>query len=126
MRSLILFMGFFMLEATAAQVTTTISTLKNGQLIGTRKVNDSEFRNAAISLSQAFKEQTPSYEILLDVAKSMTAKDRCFNLYSSRFAIASIEAGKIDASQNAEDFLKKSISSIDAINSITNVNCEIH
>ena len=104
----------------------TISTFKNGQPLGMRKTEAAELRNAAIMLAGVFQESTtPSYERLVTVAKGMTAKDRCFNLFSSRVAIASIEAGMLDASQNAEVFLKSSISSLEAINSQTQVTCEM-
>ncbi len=94
-----------------------ISTFKNGQPMGTRKTEAAEFRNAAIGLVSTFQDKTPSYERLVSVAKSMAAKDRCFNLLSSKFAIASVEAGIVDASQNAEMFLKNSVASLEAVNS---------
>lgn len=105
--------------------TYTIVTLKSGQSIGTRKTEAAELRNAAIALTEAFPENVPGYENLLSVAKGMTAKDRCFNLFSSRVAMALIEADMLDASQNAEAFLKNSISSLEAVNSQTEITCEM-
>ncbi len=109
-------------EKSAAYI---ISTFKNGQPIGTRKTEAAELRNAAIGLAGAFQDKAPSYERLVSVAKGMTAKDRCFNLLSGKVAIASIEASKLDASQNAEVFLKNSIASLEAVNSQTHVTCEM-
>lgn len=103
----------------------TISTFKNGQRIGTRKTEAAELRNAATALTSAFQEHTPSYDRLVSVAKGMTARDRCFNLYSSRVALASIEAGMLDASQNAKTFFQDSISSIEAENSQTQITCNM-
>lgn len=107
----------------APSISYVISTFKNGQLIGTRKVNIVELRNAASTLSSAFQNEPPEYEQLLAVAKAMTAQDRCFNLYASRTALASVEAGIFDASANSEEFLKNSIASIEEINSYTQVTC---
>ena len=114
-----------MLHAAAASVEYSILTFKNSQQIGIRKVKPVELKNAAIGLSSAFKEQSPTYDVLVNVAKGMTAKDRCFNLFSSRVALASIEAGQLDASQYAEDFLKNSIASIELVNDQTQVKCEM-
>ena len=130
MRLLISFLVFLLLDvaatqAVAASTVYTISTFKSGQPIGTRKIKAAELRNAAIAMTSTFQEKTPSYELLVSVAKGMTAKDRCLNLYSSRVAMASIEAGMLDTSQNAEEFLKNSISSIEAVNSQTQVTCEM-
>lgn len=130
MRRLIPLSVVLVLCATAAQTMAastafTISTFKNGQPIGTRKVTAAELRNAAIALTSVFQEQMPSYDRLVSVAKGMTAKDRCFNLYGSRVALASVEAGMLDASANAEGFLKYSIKSIEEINSQTQVTCEM-
>ena len=113
-------------QTMAASTAYTISTFKNGQPIGTSKVNAAELRNAAIALTSVFQEQMPSYDKLVSVAKGMTAKDRCYNLYSSRAALASVEAGMLDASAIAEEFLKYSIKSIEDINSQTQVTCEMH
>jgi len=118
-------MGLVVLQAAAVPVEYIIFTFKNDQPIGSRQVKPVELKNAAIALSSAFKEQTPTYEVLVNVAKGMTAKDRCFNLYSSRVALASIEAGILDASQYAEDFLKNSINSIESVNDQTQVKCEM-
>lgn len=112
-------------QTTAASTAYTISTFKNGQPIGTRKVNTVELRNAATALTSVFQEQIPSYDRLVSVARGMTAKDRCFNLYSSRTALASVEAGMLDASANAEGFLKNSITSIEEVNNQTQVTCEM-
>lgn len=112
-------------QTMAASTAYTISTFKNGQPIGTRKVNAVELRNAAIAMTSAFKDKIPSYDLLVSVAKGMTAKDRCFNLYSSRVALASVEGGILDASANAEGFLKNSIVSIEEVNSKTQVTCEM-
>lgn len=103
----------------------SISTYKNGQLIGVRPVMNSELRDAATALSLVFRDKAPSYDHLVNVAEGMTAKNRCFNLYSSRFALASIEAGKLDASSSTRVFLKDSISSFEAVNSRTQVKCEM-
>ena len=103
----------------------TILTLKNGQQIGARNVYPAELRNAAIALTSAFNDQPPSYARLLSVAESMSAKDRCFNLFSSRFAFASIDGGLLDASANTENFLKNSIKTIEDVNSRTQVTCKM-
>jgi hypothetical protein len=103
----------------------TISTFKNGQAIGVREVNPDELRNASIALVSHFKDRIPSYGQLVSVANGMTAKERCFNLYSSRVALGSIESGMLDASANAEEFLKNSIVSIEEVNSKTQVMCEM-
>lgn len=112
-------------QTMAASTAYSISTFKNGQPIGARKVTTVELRNAAIALTGVFQEQMPSYDRLVSVAKGMTAKDRCFNLYSSRAALASVEAGMLDASANAEGFLKNSITSIEEVNGQTQVTCEM-
>lgn len=112
-------------QATASPPTYTIVTLKNGQEIGTRNIAAIELRNATSALVEAFQEQPPSYAVLLSIAKGMTAKTRCFNLYGSRIALASIESGKIDASANAEEFLKGSITSIEQVNAQTQITCEM-
>lgn len=112
-------------QTMAASTAYTISTFKNGQPIGTRKVNVVELRNAAIALTSVFQDRIPSYDQLVSTAKSMTAKDRCFNLYSSRVALASVEGGILDASANAEEFLKNSIISIGEVNGQTQVTCEM-
>ena len=111
-------------NAFSASPAFTVFTFKNGQKIGARIVKGEELRNAAFTLVSAFQEQVPSYQQLISVAKSMTAKDRCFNLYSSRFALASIESGNLDGSANSEEFLKNSIASIESVNSETRVTCE--
>jgi len=85
-----------------------------------------ELRNAAIAMTNEFRDLTPSYDLLVSVAKDMTAKDRCFNLYSSRAALASVEGGMLDASANAEEFLKNSIASIEEVNSQSQVMCEMY
>ena len=103
-----------------------ISILKNGQEIGTRKTEATELHNAAIALASVFREKASSYERLVAAAKGMTAKDRCFNLFSSKVAMASIEAGMLEASQNAQMFFKISISALDAVNNKTQVTCEMH
>ncbi len=112
-------------QTMAAPTTHTIATFMNGQPIGTRVVKSVELRNAAIAMTNAFKNQTPSYVILESVAKGMTAKDRCFNLYSSRFALASVEVGMLDSSANAKEFLENSIASLQAVNSLSQVTCEM-
>lgn len=112
-------------QVIAAPQDYAIYTFKNEQLLGTRKVKLSEMRDGAIALTSTFKDKSPSYQVLLDVAKGMTAKDRCFNLFVSRVAIASIEAGKLDASQYAEEFFGNSIESIEAVNTATQVRCEM-
>lgn len=112
-------------QTMAASTAYTISTFKNSQPIGTRKVNAVELRNAAIAMTSAFQDQIPSYDLLVSVAKGMTAKDRCFNLYSLRVALASVEGGILDTSANAEEFLKNSIVSIEEVNSKTQVTCEM-
>ena len=89
-------------------------------------VNLIELRIAAIALTNEFRDLTPSYDLLVSVAKDMTAKDRCFNLYGSRAALAFIEGGILDASANAEEFLKNSIASIEEVNSQSQVMCEMH
>ena len=111
--------------AASASTAYTISTFKNGQPIGTREVSAVDLRNAAKHLTSAFQEQMPSYERLISVAKGMTAIDRCFNLFSSRVALASVKAGMLDASANAEGFLENSITSIEKVNSQTLVTCEM-
>ena len=103
----------------------TILTFKNGQQIGVRNVYSAELRNAAVALTSAFNDQPPTYARLLSVAESMSAKDRCFNLFSSRIALSSVESGRLDASANAENFLKNSISTIDDVNSRTQVTCKM-
>jgi hypothetical protein len=103
----------------------TISTFKSGQKIGVRKVKPQELRNAATTLVTVFQNQTPSYSRLIDVAKGMTARDRCFNLYGSRVALASVKSGKLDSSANAEEFLANSISTIEAVNTETQVTCKM-
>ncbi|WP_227105137.1 hypothetical protein [Chromobacterium rhizoryzae] len=120
-----LILSALVVQAMAAPTVYTISTFKNGQLVGARKVKPSELRNAAIAMTSAFQEQTPSYDQLVSVAQGMTAKDRCFNLYSSRAALASVQAGMLDASPNAEQFLKNSIASIEEMNSQTQVTCKM-
>jgi len=110
----------------AASPAYTISTFKNGQPIGARVVKAVELRNAAIAMTNEFRDLTPSYDLLVSVAKDMTAKDRCFNLYSSRAALASVEGGMLDASANAEEFLKNSIASIEEVNSQSQVMCEMY
>jgi hypothetical protein len=130
MQRLILLLAVLVLCAATAQTMAastayTISTFKNGQPIGTRKVNAVELRNAAVALTSTFQDQIPSYDLLVSVAKGMTAKDRCFNLYSSRAALASVEGGMLDTSANAEGFLKNSIVSIEEVNSKTQVTCEM-
>lgn len=112
------------LAKTAAPVY-TILTLKNGQQISKRVVNSAELHNAAIELTIAFQARSPDYSILLGVAKGMTAKDRCFNLYSSRTALASVQGGILDASANSEEFLRRSIKSIEEVNNQTQVTCEM-
>lgn len=123
MGGLILTLAFVMQSTASAQEVSSITTSKNGQVIGVRKVTGDELRNSAVVLSTAFQERAPTYEHLLNVAKGMNAKDRCFNLFSSKVTLASIAAGKLDASQNAEAFLKGSISSLEAVNSQTQVKC---
>lgn len=129
MHRLILVPAVFVLCAATTQSMAatgyTISTFKNGQQIGTRKVNAVELRNATIAMTSAFQDRLPSYDLLVNVAKGMTAKDRCFNLYSSKVALASVEGGMLDASANAEGFLKSSIDSIGEVNSLTQVTCEL-
>ena len=102
-----------------------ILTFKHGQQIGVRNVYPAELRNAAVALTSAFNDQPPTYARLLSVAESMSAKDRCFNLFSSRIALASVEGGLLDASANAENFLKNSISTIEDVNSRTQVTCKM-
>ena len=111
--------------AEAAPDSYSISTLKNGQQIGLRKVSSVEMRQSSSALANAFQEKRPSYDEMLDVAASMTAKDRCFNLFSAKLAVGAVEAGKIDVSATAESFLKDTIATIDQINKQTNVSCEI-
>lgn len=118
-------LSFVVLQAVSAPVEYTIFTFKNGQQIGARKVKPVELRNAAIAITDAFQERIPPYEHMVKVAKGMTAKDRCFNLFSSKIALTSIEAGKLDASQYAQDFLSGSVSSIESVNSQTQVTCEM-
>ena len=112
-------------ETEAAPPTYTIATFKNGQPIATRDVEPIELRHAAIALTTAFKDQTPSYALLVSAAKDMTAKDRCFNLYSSRAAMTSVVSGMLDASSNAKEFLKNSIASIEKVNNQTQITCEL-
>ena len=109
----------------AASTNYTISTFKNGQPIATREVKAVELRNAAAAMITAFQDRAPNYAQLVSVAKGMTAKDRCFNLYSSRAALASVKGGILDASANAEEFLKNSIVSIEEVNGQTQVACEM-
>ena len=109
----------------AASTNYTISTFKNGQPIATREVKAVELRNAAAAMITAFQDRAPSYAQLVSVAKGMTAKDRCFNLYGSRAALASVKGGILDASANAEEFLKNSIVSIEEVNGQTQVACEM-
>lgn len=113
-------------QSMAASPDYTIVTFKNGRPIATREVYAMELRNAAVALTSRFREQTISYSRLLSVAKSMTAKNRCFNLYSVRTALASVEGGLLDASANAEEFLKNSIASIEEVNSQSQVTCEMN
>ena len=112
-------------ESFGAQNVYTIFTFKNGQRLGARVVKPIELRNAAVGMTTAFREAKPSYAVLLDVAKSMTAKDRCFNLFSSRIALASASSGLLDVSANAEEFLKNSVASIEEVNGQTQVACEM-
>jgi hypothetical protein len=105
--------------------TYTIFTLKNGQQIGKRIVHVAELRDAATALIAAFQERTPDYSLLVSVAKGMNAKDRCFNLYSSRTALASVQGGIQDASANSEEFLNNSIRSIEEVNNQTQVTCDM-
>lgn len=109
----------------AASTNYTISTFKNGQSIATRQVKAVELRNAAAAMITAFQDRAPNYAQLVSVAKGMTAKDRCFNLYSSRAVLASVKGGILDASANAEEFLKNSIVSIEEVNGQTQVACEM-
>ena len=113
-------------QAMAEQNSYTIYTFKNGMRLGTRIVTVMELRESAVYLTTRFQEQTPSHDRLATVAKSLTAKDRCFNLYSSRSALAAVQAGMLDASPNAEDFLKNSVESIEEVNRQTQVTCEMH
>lgn len=103
----------------------SILTYKNGLQIGKRDVYPVELRNAAVLLTSTFKEQLPSYGRLVSVAEGMSAKDRCFNLFSSRAALASVQSGMLDASANAESFLKNSIASIEEVNTRTQVTCKM-
>lgn len=129
-RAILLLMALVLCVVTtqtmAASPAYTISTFKNGQPIGVRVVNLIELRIAAIALTNEFRDLAPSYDRLVSVAKDMTAKDRCFNLYSSRAALAFVEGGILDASANAEEFLKNSIASIEEVNSQSQVMCEMH
>lgn len=105
--------------------TYTIVTFKNGHEIGKRTVRIVDLHNAARALISAFNDRTPDFGLLVGVAKSMPAKDRCFNLFSSRVALASVQAGIFDTSANSEDFLNKSIRSIEEVNSQTQVTCDM-
>lgn len=135
MRRFILFFTAFVVCTAASQTiaastgktisTYTISTFKNDQIIGTRKVNEVELLSMAIGFTSEFKAQTSSYDLHLRVAKGMTAKERCFNLYTSRVALASVEAGVLDASANAERFIRNFITSIEEVNTQTQVVCEM-
>ena len=112
-------------QANAQPDSYTIYTFKNGMRLGTRIVTVVELRESAAFLTTRFQDQSPSYLRLVTVAKSMTAKDRCFNLYSSRSTLAAVQAGMLDASPNAEEFLKNSAASIDEVNRQTQVTCEM-
>jgi|JI10StandDraft_1071094.scaffolds.fasta_scaffold1042309_2 hypothetical protein len=111
--------------AKAASPVYTVLTFKNNQKIGKRAVSAAELHHAASELVIAFQENPPTYEVLIEVAKSMTAKDRCFNLYSSRITLASVQSGLVDASANAEEFLVNSIRSIGEVNDQTQVTCDM-
>jgi hypothetical protein len=103
----------------------TISTFKNGQLVGARKVSNEELRAAATGMASAFQQASPSHDQLLAAARSLTAKERCFNLYGGRLAAASVEAGKIDTSVDAEAVLQDSIATLTEINNQTHVTCDM-
>ncbi len=103
----------------------TISTFKNGQVIGIRATTTEEVRAAATAMATAFEKDPPNRAALLGAAKAMTAKARCFNLYMGRVAMASIQAGKIDASANSEAFLQDSIATLSEVNDQTQVKCEM-
>lgn len=113
-------------QAMAEPNSFTIYTFKSGMRLGTRIVTVMELRESAVYLTTRFQDQAPNYDRLVTVAKSMTAKDRCFNLYSSRTTLAAVLAGMLDASPNAEDFLKNSVASIEEVNYQTQVTCEMY
>lgn len=123
---LFVFFGIKPTKSEAAPISYVISTFKNGKQVGARKVNVGEIHAAASALNAAFQnESAPQYEQLFAVTKTMTAKERCFNLYASRSALASIETGIFDASANAEEFLNNSIRTIEDVNIQTQVTCQM-
>ena len=102
-----------------------ISTFKSGQAIDVRRADVAQLRDAAFAMTNALQKNTPSREQLLNAAKATPEKDRCFNLHSSMVALASIDAGTLDALQKTRELLRNSISSIEAVNSEAKINCEM-
>lgn len=123
---LVLSLAFAHLSAESAPSFYTIKTYKNGIAISARKVTVAELRSASHAMIDAFKDSSPSYDFLVNIANSMNAKERCFNLFGARTALATIETGIIDASKNSEESLKKSIASFEEVNGNTNVSCTMN
>ncbi|MGY8624340.1 hypothetical protein [Chromobacterium violaceum] len=123
---LVLSLAFVHFSAESAPSFYTIKTYKNGIAIDAHQVTVTELSSSSHALIDAFKDSNPSFDFLIQIANSMNAKERCINLFGARTALATIEAGIIDASKNAEETLKKSITAFEEVNSNTNVSCTMN